>query len=79
MADNENCLAGFRCPQCGATARFKIVAKALFEVTDDGAECVGDVEWDDDSFCECGDCKCKGKVRNFTVSSIHYGRQFQQP
>ena len=69
MPDNKNCLDGFRCPQCGATELIKTVAKAIFEVTDDGAECVGDVEWDDDSFCECGGCHCKGKVSNFTVSS----------
>lgn len=66
---NKNCLAGFRCPHCNADGLFKIVAKALFEVRDDGTECVGDVEWDDNSFCECGGCKFRGKVKNFTAPS----------
>lgn len=69
MPENENCLVGFRCPACGSNSVFEIEAKALFRVEDDGAECVGDVEWDDDSFCRCAGCKHIGKVKDFTVSA----------
>lgn len=62
---NTNCLEGMRCPKCGSEGPFAIEAKAVFEVHDDGTECYRDVEWEDDSFCECMDCGHWALVENF--------------
>lgn len=65
---NENCLDGFRCPECGNFGPFRIfvTARGMTWVTDEGTDGVeGGVEWDDDSCCECTDCGHAGKVREF--------------
>jgi hypothetical protein len=46
---NTNCLEGIRCPDCGNEESFRIAAKTIVTVTDDGIEDHGDMEWDDDS------------------------------
>ena len=65
---NENCLEGMRCPECGDFGPFKIFAtkSGMVEVSDDGSEDFqGDIEWDDDSACECCGCGHLGTVRKF--------------
>ncbi len=54
--DNINCLAGWVCPKCGNTKVFWVAALSTFELTDDGAEQTGDVEYSGKSFarCRCG-------------------------
>ena len=64
---NENCLAGMACPRCGSLEPFSIAGTALFEVHDDGTEDYGDVEWDDDSSCECRRCGFWENVRAFKI------------
>jgi hypothetical protein len=70
---NSNCLTGFRCPECGSDGPFKIEAVAIsrsrqtgsFTVWDNGTEDYADVQWHDDSYCQCVMCGDSGKVRNF--------------
>jgi hypothetical protein len=64
---NNNCLEGMGCPNCGSEGPFKIEAVSTFTVSDDGTEDHGDVEWDDESFCQCEDCDHKGTVADFTL------------
>ena len=47
---NENCLEGIRCPDCGNEAAFYIQSSAVMHVTDDGAECRSDIEWDGEPY-----------------------------
>jgi hypothetical protein len=34
-------------------------------VTDDGTETIGDIEWDDDSWCLCPHCDKEGRLKDF--------------
>lgn len=64
---NENILAGIQCPECQSDGPFRIEAKALFLAHDDGTEVAGDVEWDDDSHCECAECGQSGALSGFRL------------
>jgi predicted nucleic-acid-binding Zn-ribbon protein len=63
--ENTNILAGIACPRCGQTDRFEIIGTSIFHVTDDGAEQVGDIEWDDYSACQCPVCRYKEMLGMF--------------
>ena len=64
---NENCLEDIKCPACGNEDVFYIQSTAVMYVTDDGAECRSDIEWDDDSHTQCAKCECSGKLADFKV------------
>ena len=66
---NTNCLEGIRCPKCGHEDSFKIEATVVALVTDEGTEDFGDVEWDEDHYCECDDCHYFGTIKDFTLPS----------
>jgi len=75
---NENCLAGMACPECGSLGPFRIVVSCMMDVRDDGTDpsgC-GDVEWNDDSYCRCGECNFDGEVHLFktTTKTRSYAR-----
>jgi hypothetical protein len=57
------------CPECGSDGPFKIESHAMFEVHDDGATEFADVEWNDDSFCECMKCEYSAIVGDFKKSN----------
>jgi hypothetical protein len=65
MTINTNCLEDIRCPECGNTSRFTIVALVDADVSDDGAEFHGYAEWDDDSRITCPECERSGQLREF--------------
>lgn len=68
---NSNCLEGVACPSCGQEDRFKIVARIMCEVTDDGSEPIdGNHEWDDESVCVCPDCDHTGILKEFQKPDI---------
>ena len=64
---NVNALLGVACPECEQDDCFYIQAEAMFTVTDDGTECEGDVEWDNNSTIRCSSCAHSGKVAEFTA------------
>jgi DNA-directed RNA polymerase subunit RPC12/RpoP len=66
---NSNCLEGIACPKCGNDSSFRIEARTLAEVTDDGAETFGDMEWDADSYAECPECGHHGTVGEFLLDT----------
>jgi DNA-directed RNA polymerase subunit RPC12/RpoP len=68
---NTNCLEGIACPTCGNDAMIYIEAKTLTMVKDDGAEAFGDMEWDDDSYAECPECRHRGTLREFRTEHIN--------
>lgn len=65
---NTNCLEGIACPKCGNESRFRIQVRTLANVTDDGAETFGDMEWDDSSYAECPECGRHGTLADFRLS-----------
>ena len=65
---NANCLDGIRCPDCRNEAAFYIQATAVMYVTDDGAECRSDTEWNDDSHTLCPSCEKSGKLGDFKAA-----------
>ena len=64
---NENCLTGFKCPECGHKDTFSIGGHAMFDVTDDGADVAQgyDIEWADEDVCICDKCHHVGTVGDF--------------
>lgn len=67
---NTNCLEGIKCPDCGNEDTFLIAGKSMFTVTDDGTEDHGDVEWDEDSYAECTECRRSGTLKDFEQASL---------
>ena len=65
MIRNTNSLENIRCPDCGNSSRFKIVALITTNASHDGAVPHGDLEWDDDSNIDCLQCDLAGVVKNF--------------
>ncbi len=72
MSEPTNCLAGWKCPECGSYDEFKIAARisAVVRVSDDGI--VGEVreqitEWDEDSWACCCQCDHEATVEDFTT------------
>lgn len=62
---NTNCLAGMKCPKCGSEGPFDISVQAFARVHDDGVDEVWDFEWQNESPCDCRECKFEGKVEDF--------------
>lgn len=66
---NENCLKDVMCPECGSTEAFRIKANVWVEVRDEGADPMlpkQDIEWDGESFIDCGDCGNVGRISEFS-------------
>lgn len=64
---NDNCLSGMSCPRCGSEGPFNIHCSAWMEVYDDGVSDHGDVEWSENSLCQCRDCNFIGGVKDFSA------------
>ena len=63
---NKNCLAGVKCPKCGALEPFRIHAQVIVRVYDSGTENIsGDIDWNDDSSIVCDACEFSGTVNSF--------------
>ena len=67
MVENDNCLAGLRCPDCLQEERLDIEGSSVFKVFDDGTDGHSDVEWDDDSFVHCPECGHDGTLAEFRI------------
>jgi len=64
--ENTNCLAGMRCPKCGALEPYSISLICWLTIYDDGTDFpTQDVRWTDDSGCECLSCHYLARVRDF--------------
>ena len=66
---NENCLEGVKCTDCGNEDAFYIQSTAIMYVTDDGAECRSDIEWNDESHTQCAKCERSGKLTDFKAKA----------
>lgn len=64
-SDNDNCLVGFRCPECGEQDRFRIAITTFADFDDSGSEVVGDNEYEGQSICICNDCGHSATVNDF--------------
>jgi hypothetical protein len=64
---NTNCAAGLRCPECGEEGRFYVESTASMVVEDDGVEPApgGDIHWQPDADCRCGECGYASLVEYF--------------
>lgn len=65
---NENCLEGIKCPKCGYDESFEVEVTGLVTLTDEGYGYITDGEYDDDSYCRCGNCSHEGKMRDFYLT-----------
>ena len=66
---NTNCLAGLRCPKCGALEPFYIAASCWATMFDDGSDATEEIAWDDGSACRCISCRFAGTVAAFAVKA----------
>ncbi len=67
---NTNCLSGLRCPKCGNKEPLNIAVTLIMQVYDNGTELeYHDVEWNDDSYCECPNCYYHATIKDFKCSS----------
>jgi hypothetical protein len=71
MAKNTNCLEGMKCPQCGSLEPFRIETTTVMAWTDEGEAESANLEWEDDSYCECLECDYQGLVADFRTSPGH--------
>jgi|WetSurMetagenome_2_1015567.scaffolds.fasta_scaffold414652_3 hypothetical protein len=63
---NENCLKGFKCPECGQEDEFNIQVTVMATMVDQGTtDYFGDVEFSGDSHCACPECHHRGIVDEF--------------
>jgi len=67
---NENCLAGMRCPCCGALEPYEIGVAGFITVHDYGTGFYEDVEWTDDSSCRCLTCGHCAQVSDFQEAGV---------
>ena len=58
----------YRCPRCGQSEHFSIEATSTFDVNAEGAEQIGDIEWNDPSRIQCPDCDQIGTVAEFVAA-----------
>jgi hypothetical protein len=65
---NDNCLAGMRCPSCGAEEPFRVGVTPTLVMWDDGSDPeaqLGDLDWEEWSYCKCITCDYEGQVQDF--------------
>ena len=67
---NQSWLENIACPKCGQRERFRIEMIIIADVTDDETNRDGDCQYDDDSYCECGECPNCGKLVVFTIKGL---------
>lgn len=63
--ENENCLIGMKCPECGSLEPFDIHSQIIVKVYDGGTDEYRSVEWTDESLCMCCSCQHLGTVTGF--------------
>ena len=67
---NTHFLKGLKCPSCGSLEPFDIETKVVTEVFDSGIGELSDIDWNDDTYCHCVNCKFTGTVINFTETEV---------
>ena len=65
MMPNENCLEGWKCPECRSDGPFQIAATCWVTMYDDGADDSHDFEYDDSNTAICVGCSLAGTVGVF--------------
>lgn len=72
-----NCLNGIRCPVCGSTQRFRILATVDLTMVDNGTEEAEGSEWDATSPITCREC---GNDVFVTVEGVsHHWTAYDEP
>lgn len=66
---NNNCLRGFECPKCGNHEILRIQLTTCMRMADDGEDGHGELEYNDESYCDCPDCAYHGTVKDFYIRS----------
>ena len=66
---NTNCLESIKCPACGNEDSFRIAARTIATVCDDGVEDHTEMEWDDDSYADCTKCCHHGTLKDFKITA----------
>ena len=70
LQPNGNCLTNIACPECGNRDQFRIEMKSVFTLRDAGTDDYEDTDWGQNAYCQCGECKHEGKVRDFTFAGL---------
>jgi hypothetical protein len=69
IIDNEDMRSvyGLACPKCGHADHLWITVTTQVDHYGNGVDDYGDCEWDDDSHCQCPDCRHEGTAKDFRV------------
>ncbi len=76
---NTNCLEGIRCPRCGSTRKFEILAECVVVFVDNGSDEAGSFAWGDDASIECQNCHETGTVADFKAPEEISCRECGEP
>jgi len=63
--ENDNCLKGIECPNCGWFKSFKIEVVGIADVWDDGFDVINSPDFTDESWCMCSNCEYENKFGEF--------------
>lgn len=77
ISDSNKSLS-MRCPSCGYTEKFYIVATSEFSVTAEGVEPIGELNYEDSTVCRCPSCDHTGPVSCFRYRSYDVEIELQQ-
>jgi len=68
-AENENCLAGKKCPSCKSGGPFQVLTEIWIEMEDEGYDFPEalDFQTDDCTPCRCVECNYRGEFSKFSV------------
>jgi hypothetical protein len=69
---NQNCLLDIGCPNCGGRSRFRIEARTMFTMTDNGEDDHADLEWGDEASAICEDCGHAGTVGSLRIKGLDH-------
>lgn len=62
---NDNCLTGYRCPECGSEGPFEIETVGLCSWTDDGVDYPFEPTFKEDGYWSCSNCEFEGREVHF--------------
>ena len=65
QTDNDNYLAGAKCPKCKSSGPFTLRIKCTAIVSDNGLGDIAHIDWNNEARCLCLDCGYSAKFGAF--------------
>ena len=65
QTNNDNCLAGAKCPKCKSSGPFTLRIKCTAIVSDNGLGDIANIDWNNETRCLCTGCGYSAKFGAF--------------